>query len=249
MQAFVEEDRPDGWSNQKTCAAQFDKLMNELGVDKRPKRNEPADATRNIYKKMVERRIGELEEKAKEYRKKWLKLCKELEATEKVAQTEIKIEKVEQSPQLQTRQQQKNKSAAAAAAAASSTTSEPEKPSTRALTRRESSRQNLEKSLTVLYKEASEIPAINQLSRPGPDVEKLLGSYDRFILKPLDITSIKDLLAGEVEDPHAVMNDFLLLFQNATMYYPTDHPTYKLAIDLREKLVPQWEKLIERTTK
>lgn len=299
MQAFVEKDRPDGWSNQKTCAAQFDKLMNELGVDKRPKRNEPSDASSSvIYKKMAERRIKELEEKAKEFRKAWLKVCSDLEAlevdsktiigkstsgksttgkstttatttpttatTDKASGDKFPSDKSEPQPtsQLQTRQQQKSKTVAASVATAvtattkatlptkanTSVSSEPEKPSTRALTRRESSRQNLEKTLAVLYKEASEIKSINQLCKPSPEVEKSLGSYDKVILKHVDMTTIKERLGGEVEDPHAVMNDFLLMFQNATMYYPIDHPTYKLAVELSDKLVPQWERsLLDRS--
>ena len=266
---FAEKNRPDGWTNQKTCAAQFDKLMNELGADKRPKRNEASDASSSvIYKKMAEKRINELEEKANQDRQTFLKVCRDLDALD-VSDKTIKKETIStaerpatdkptpQPTQLQTRQQHKSKTAAATSAKTStsipskantSISSEAEKPSTRALTRRESSRLNLEKTLAILYKEASEIKSLNQLSRPSAEIEKTLGSYDKVVLRHVDLTTIKKRLGGEVDDPHAVMNDLLLMFQNATMYYPTDHPTYKIAVEFREKLVPHWEQsLLDRS--
>lgn len=94
----------------------------------------------------------------------------------------------------------------------------------------------------MLYQEAMEIKALNQLCRPSAEVEKTLGSYDKVVLQHVDMTTIKKKFSGDIDDPHALMNDFLLMFQNATMYYPTDHPTYKLAVELRDKLVPQWER-------
>lgn len=231
MQSFVEKDRPDGWSNQKTCAAQFDKLMNELGVDKRPKRNEPSDASGSvIYKKMAEKRVCELEEGIVELRKLWIGVKNDLDALDNGSLDKDQI-----------KQKIKPAGTTAKTTTSSATSSEAEKPS-RALTRRESSRQNLEKTLAVLCKEASEIKSINQLCKPPPEVERSLGSYDKMIFKHVDLSTIKKRLGGEVDDPYAVMSDLLLMFQNATMYYPPEHPTYKIAVDLREKLVPQWER-------
>lgn len=242
MQAFVgEKERSDGRYNQKTCAAQFDKLMNELGVDKRPKRNEQSDASGSvIYKKMAEKRIKELEENTVELRKTWLNVCNELKVLDNNGSSHS-----DKSDSLKpkTKPTTAGPKAAAKAITGTGTSSDSvDKPPTRALTRRESSRQNLEKTLAVLYKEASEIKPINQLCRPTPDVERTLGSYDKLILRHVDMSTLKKRLGGEVDDPYAVMNDLLLMFQNATMYYPADHPTYKIAVELRDKLVPQWER-------
>lgn len=264
MQAFVEKDRPDGFLNQKTCAAQFDKLMNELGVDKRPKRNEATDASGSVvYKKMSEKYMQELEDSIVEMRNLWLKLDNDLSAqNEEQPMKGVKLEpapttgkqrgrQAQQQAQAQSRQQQQTQekqqqnsivAKTPTSKANISTTTEPEKQLTRALTRRESSRQNLEKTFSVLYQEALEIKALNQLGKPSADVEKILGSYDKVVLQHVDLETIKKKFSGDIDDPHALMNDFLLMFQNATMYYPTDHPTYMLAVELREKLVPQWER-------
>ena len=245
MQSFAEKDRPDGWSNQKMCAAQFDKLMNELGVDKRPKRNEPSDASGSvIYRKMSEKRIQELEESIVELRKAWLKISNDLKTIDNHQPTKgIKPEPATSGKQ-QKAKQPTTSGKTATKAANTSVSSETEKPPTRALTRRESSRQNLEKTFSTLYQETSEHKSINQLCRPSAEVEKVLGSYDKVILKHVDMTTIKKKYTGEIEDAYALMNDFLLMFQNATMYYPTDHPVYKIAVELRDKLVPQWERQI-----
>lgn len=246
MQSFLEPDRPENWSNQKTCAAQFGKMMNELGVDKRPKRNEPSDASGSvIYKKMTEKRIKELEDNVNELRKQWLKVCDDLKALEDdVSLKEVKVEEVSAGKQ---KTRQSSSVGKTPSKMNSSVSSEADKPSTRALTRRESSRQNLEKTFAQLYQEASEIKSINQLCKPSAEVEKTLGSYDKAILKHVDMTTIKKKYVGDIEDPYSLMNDFLLMFQNATMYYPINHPTYKIAVELREKLVPQWEKqIVER---
>lgn len=248
MQNFAEKDRPDGWSNQKMCAAQFDKLMNELGVDKRPKRNETTDASGSvIYKKMAEKRISELEESIVELRKAWLKINKDLKAMDEDQPTTkgVKSEQATSGKQKNKPQAQSGKTSAKGAN--TSVSSEPEKPPTRALTRRESSRQNLEKTFATLYQEAAENKSINQLCRPSSDTEKSLGSYDKVILKHVDMATLKKNFSGEIDDPYAVMNDFLLMFQNATMYYPPDHQVYKTAIDLRDKLLSQWERqVVER---
>lgn len=243
MQAFVENDRPEGWSNQKTCAAQFDKLMNELGVDKRPKRNEPSDGNSGsvIYKKMTEKRVKELEDNIVKLRKLWLNANEELDRLESGS---AGAEKSEQ----QSKQKTKSISGASKTTLNTSTTSlggDPEKPPTRALTRRESSRLNLEKTLAILCKEASEIKALNLMTKPAQESERDL--YDKVILKHMDLSIIKKRLGGEVDDPYAVMNDLLLIFQNMTMFYPPDHSMHKTAVDLRNKLVPQWEKsLLDR---
>lgn len=265
MQSFVEKDRPDGWSNQKTCAAQFDKLMNELGVDKRPKRNEPSDGNSSsvIYKKMVEKRVKELEESIVDLRKKWLATSKDLSAVDDDTLTPDRLDQLKQllkstpitttiSSTIPTTTTPVTTSTSTPATAKTSSKTNivqvnetPEKPPTRALTRRESSRQNLEKTLSILCKEASEIKSINLLGQPANESEREF--YDKVILKHIDITVIKKRLGGEVDDAYAVMNDLLLMFQNATMFYPVEHPTYRAAVDLREKLVPQWEKaLIDR---
>lgn len=233
MQAFIEKDRPEGWSNQRTCAAQFDKLMNELGVDKRPKRNEPSDGNSSsvIYKKMAEKRVKELEDNIVHLRKMWLNVKGDLDALENGSLS------TDRSDQLK----QKMKPTPAGSKTKANLT-EPEKVPTRALTRRESSRQNLEKTLSFLCKEASEIKTINLLCKPAAESDREF--YDRVVLKHIDISVIKKRLGYEVDDPYAVINDLLLMFQNATMFYPPDHPTYKAAIELREKLVPQWEKAL-----
>jgi len=237
MQGFSEKERPDGWSNQKTCAAQFDKLMNELGVDKRPKRNEPSDGNSSsvIYKKMAEKRARELEESTAELRKTWMALNEDLEALEngslnvdRYEQLKQKIKPTSTTPKL--------------AKTGPSISSEIEKPPTRALTRRESSRQNLERTLAVLCKEAADIKALNLLCKPSQESDREL--YDKVVLKHMDISIIRKRLGGEVEDPYAVLNDLLLMFQNATMFYPPDHMVHKTAIELREKMVPQWEKAL-----
>lgn len=235
MHTFVsEKERQDGRYNQKTCAAQFDKLMNELGVDKRPKRNEQSDTSGSvIYKKMAEKRIKELEESTLELRKRYLSVCNDLKEHDSPAQ-DIKLETV--------KSKVKPAQTSAKTPTRVSTGGDPEKPPTRALTRRESSRQNLEKTLSVLHKEAMELDSIHQLCKPKAEVEKVLGSYDKSILKHVDLNVIKRRLGSEVEDPYEVMNDLLLMFQNATMYYPPDHPTYKIAVELRERLLPQWER-------
>jgi hypothetical protein len=264
MQSFVEKDRPDGFLNQKSCAAQFDRLMNELGVDKRPKRNESTDSTGSvIYKKMTEKYIKELEDSIIDMRNLWLKLDNDLNEQEEeqpVVKETIKLEpptsgkqrgrqstQFNQSHNQQQGQHQHQPSIQSTNAKTSSkvnasATNESEKPPTRALTRRESSRQNLEKTFSVLYQEAMEIKALNQLCRPSPEVEKQLGSYDKVVFQHVDMSTIKKKFSGDIDDPYALMNDFLLMFQNATTYYPTDHPTYKIAVELREKLVPQWER-------
>lgn len=218
MQAFVEKGRPEGWSNQKTCAAQFDKLMNELGADKRPKRNEPSDGNSSsvIYKKMAQKRVKELEETITDLRKSWLLVKKDLDALDDGSLA------TERSDQLKQKTQSKT-----------ITVGESEKP----LTRRESSRQNLEKTLAVLCKEAAEDKTINLICKPQ-DSE----NYNRIIRKHMDLSIIKK--RDEVDDPYAVMNDLLLIFQNATMFYPPDHQNYKTAVELREKLVPKWEKAL-----
>lgn len=233
MQAFIEKDRPDGWSNQRTCAAQFDKLMNELGVDKRPKRNEPSDGNSSavIYKKMAEKRVKELEDSIMQLRKMWLNVKSDLDALESGSLS------VDRSDQLK----QKIKPAPTGSKTKTNL-SESEKPPTRALTRRESSRQNLEKTLSFLCKEASEIKSINLFCKPMTETDREF--YDKVILKHIDISVIKKRLGNEVEDPYAVINDLLIMFQNATMFYPPEHPTYRAAIELREKLVPQWEKAL-----
>lgn len=238
MQSFVEKGRPEGWSNQKTCAAQFDKLMNELGVDKRPRRNEPSDGNSSnvIYKKMAEKRIKELEENIIKSRKLWLEIQKELESSDDAPQTTDKPD--------QPKQKAKPTSVNAKASSKTNTSvsGESDKPPTRALTRRESSRQNLEKTLAMLCRDASEIKTINLFCKPATESGREL--YDKVILKHMDISIIKKRLGGEVDDPYAVMNDLLLMFQNATMFYPPEHQTYKAAVELREKLAPQWEKAL-----
>lgn len=243
MQAFLEKDRPENWSNQKTCAAQFGKMMNELGVDKRPKRNEPSDASGSvIYKKMTEKRIKELEEGVAELRKRWIQVSDDLKVLEDGVPTKDVITEEPTTGKQKTRQPAST--GKTPAKANTSVSSEPEKIPTRAFTRRESSRQNLEKTFAHLYQDAAEIKTINQLCKPSPDVEKTLGSYDKVILKHVDMATIKKSFVGDIEDPYALMNDFLLMFQNATMYYPTDHPVYLLAVELRDKLLPHWEKQI-----
>lgn len=242
MQAFVDKDRPEGWSNQKTCAAQFDKLMNELGVDKRPKRNEPSDGNSSsvIYKKMAEKRIKELEESIVNLRKMWLGVTEDIQALDNDSLSSDRSEQIKQKIKLSS-----GSSKTPAKANVTTTLGEKDKPPTRALTRRESSRQNLEKTLSGLCKEASEIKAINQICKPAQESDREY--YDKVIKKHMDISIIKKRLGGEVEDPYDVMNDLLLMFQNITMFYPQDHPTHKTAVDLRERLVPQWEKaLLER---
>lgn len=238
MQSHVEKGRPEGWSNQKTCAAQFDKLMNELGVDKRPRRNEPSDGNSSnvIYKKMAEKRIKELQENIIELRKKWLDVNQDLDAHDNGSLPTDKSDHLKQKMKLNTT------STNTSSKLNTSVSSETEKPPTRALTRRESSRQNLEKTLGTLCKDASEIKSINLICKPASESER--ARYDEVILKHMDISIIKKRLGGEVDDPYAVMNDLLLMFQNVTMFYPPEHPTYKAAVDLREKLVPQWEKAL-----
>lgn len=243
MQAFLEKDRPENWSNQKTCAAQFNKMMNELGVDKRPKRNEPSDASGSvIYKKMTEKRIKELEESVIELRKQWLKVSVDLKALEEGEPAkDVKLEEPLAGKQ---KTRQPASGGKTSSKGNTSVSGESEKLPTRALTRRESSRQNLEKTFAQLYQEASEIKTIHQLCKPSPDVEKVLGSYDKIILKHVDMTTMKKNYVGDIEDPYGLMNDFLLMFQNATMYYPTDHAVYKIAVELRDRLLPQWERQI-----
>lgn len=255
MQAFAEKERSEGWSNQKTCAAQFDKLMNELGVDKRPKRNEPSDGNSGsvIYKKMAEKRVKELESRIKELRKLWLGVKNDLDALESGSLSSDRSDELKQKiqPTSSESKAQPTPSKANTAPTASAPTptsvsaGDPEKPPTRALTRRESSRQNLEKTLSILCKDASEIKAINLMCKPSNEAEREL--YDKVILKHMDISIIKKRLGSEVDDAYAVINDLLLMFQNATMFYPPDHPTHIAALDLRAKLLPQWEKsLLER---
>lgn len=241
MQAFVEKGRPEGWSNQKTCAAQFDKLMNELGVDKRPKRNEPSDGNSSsvIYKKMAEYRVKELEDDLIKLRTSWLSLRNDLNALENDS---LSTDRSDQLKQKIKPSSTSTKTVAKAINSSATASETPEKPPTRALTRRESSRQNLEKTLSVLCKEASEIKAINLFCKPSQEADR--ERYDKVILKHMDISIIKKRLGGEVEDPFAVMNDLLLMFQNVTMFYPSEHPTYKSAVELRDKLVPQWEKAL-----
>lgn len=245
MQAFLEKDRPEGWSNQKTCAAQFDKLMNELGVDKRPRRNEPSDGNSSavIYKKMAEKRIKELEESIIETRKLWLNTRNDVEAAESSSSTTMAEKSSEQTKaKVKT---EKPTTTPKTPAKLNTSTSETEKPSTRALTRRESSRQNLEKSLSMLWKEASEYKSIQILAKPTKELEKQY--YDQVIHKQIDLSTIKKRFGGEVDDPHAVVNDLLIMLQNATMFYPHDSPVDKTTNEIRNKLLPQWEKnLIER---
>lgn len=233
MLSFVEKDRPEGWSNQRTCAAQFDKLMNELGVDKRPKRNEPSDGNSSsvIYKKMTEKRIKELEDNIATLRKQWLSVTNDLQALESGS---LSTDRSDQLKQILKPSPGGSKT--------KTSLTEPDKPPTRALTRRESSRQNLEKTLSHLCKEASEIKAVNLFCKPPTEGEREF--YDKVILKHMDMSIIKRRLGSEVDDPYAVMNDLLIMFQNATMFYTPEHPTYKAAIELREKLVPQWEKAL-----
>lgn len=242
MQNLAEKARPDGYFNQKTCAAQFDKLMNELGVDKRPKRNEPSDGNSStvIYKKMVEKRAKELEDNILELRKSWVTINNDLEALENGSLPS------ERTDQLKLKSKPVNPSLKPTSkTSTSSVSNEPEKPTTRALTRRESSRQNLEKTLSILCRDASEIKSINLLSKPPTEAER--EAYDKVILKHVDLSIIKKRLGVEVDDPYAVMNDLLLMFQNATMFYPPDHQIHKTAVTLRDKLVPQWERaLLER---
>lgn len=263
MQSFVDKDRPDGWSNQKTCAAQFDKLMNELGVDKRPKRNEPSDGNSSsvIYKKMAEKRIKELEDSIVEVRKMWLSVKNDLDALEKgslntersnqlkqklksttTATTTKSVTTATPTPATTTTLSNTPSTKTPSKTTAIQTTESTDKPPTRALTRRESSRQNLEKTLSILCREASDIKSINLICKPSQETEREL--YDKVILKHMDISIIKKRLGGEVDDPYAVMNDLLLMFQNATMFYPADHPIHKVAIELGERLVPQWEKAL-----
>lgn len=261
MQTFVEKDRAEGWSNQKTCAAQFDKLMNELGVDKRPKRNEPSDGNSSsvIYKKMSEKRMKELEDSIVELRKLWLAANNDLESYDNGNLSSDKSDQIRQKvkPSQTTKQQTHTVSSATTSSTLTpthkssskvntSTSSESEKPPTRALTRRESSRKNLEITLSTLCKEASEIKMMSLLTKPTQELEK--ENYDKFIRKHKDMSIINERLGGEVDDPYAVMNDLLLIFQNAIMFYPPGHKIYKTAIELRDKLVPQWEKaLIEKS--
>lgn len=277
MQSFAEKDRPDGWTNQKTCAAQFDKLMNELGADKRPKRNESSDGNSSsvIYKKMAEKRMNEIRERTKELRKLWLDVNKEIEDVKSGQKTTdvapeaavssdqsdsstpspvIKVEPAAKTLRSDTTQtipsQVKTPTAKVSAAADSlnastsstSSTTTSEKPPTRALTRRESSRQNLEKTLSVLCKEASEIKAINLFCKPANPADREL--YDKLVHKHIDMTIIKRRLGGEVDDPYAVMNDLMLMFQNMIMFYPPEHNIHKSAVEVREKLVIQWEKAL-----
>ena len=83
MITFGEKNRPDGWFSQKSCAAQFDKLITDLGADRRPKRSEQTDSSGSlIYKKMVDKRVIELEESITETRKAWLKVCNDLKKTD-----------------------------------------------------------------------------------------------------------------------------------------------------------------------
>lgn len=220
MQAFVEKGRPEGWSNQKTCAAQFEQLMNELGADKRPKRNEPReDGNSNsvIYKKMAQKRIKELEENIIEFRKLWLGIKKDLDDIDDGSLATERSEQLKQKTQ----------------STKTATVGESEKP----LTRRESSRQNLEKTLAILCKEAAEDKTINLICKPH-DMEQ----YNKVIKKHMDLSIIKK--RDEVDDPHAVMNDLLLMFQNAIMFYQPDHQNYRVAVELRDKLVPKWEKAL-----
>lgn len=261
MQSFVEKDRPEGWSNQKTCAAQFDKLMNELGVDKRPKRNEPSDGNSSsvIYKKMSEKRIKELEDSIVELRKLWLVAKSDLESFDNGSLSSDKSDQIKQKvrPSQTIKQSTQTVSSATTSStltpsqkssnrANTSTSSESEKPPTRALTRRESSRKNLENTLSTLCKEASEIKSMSLLTKPTQELER--ENYDKFIRKHKDLSVINERLGGEVDDPYAVMNDLLLIFQNAIMFYPPGHKIYKTAIELRDRLVPQWEKaLIEKS--
>lgn len=254
MQAFAERERPEGWSNVKTCAAQYDKLTHEVGVDKRPKRNEPTDKNSGnsaavIYKKVAEKRIKELEETIKELRKRWLDANKNLESVDlEPVSTEVPDPAKQKIKPTSTGSKTPSKSTTAITSTTTTTTltsGDSEKPPTRALTRRESSRQNLEKTLSILCKDASEIKAINLFCKPSDETEREL--YDKVILKHMDISVIKKRLGSEVDDAYAVINDLLLMFQNATMFYPQEHPIHKAAIELRNKLVPQWEKaLFER---
>lgn len=240
MQTLAEKDRPDGWSNTKTCAAQFDKLMNDFGVDKRPKRNEPTDGNSSsvIYKKMTEKRIKELEEYIKELRKLFINAKNDLDALESGMTSSDKHDHGRSKSKQSTPAPQ----AKTTTRASTSGKTEAEKPSTRALTRRESSRQNLEKTLSNLCKEASDIKTINLFCKPSLESERDI--YDRVIRKHVDISTIKKRLGSEVDDPYAVMNDLMLMFQNATIFYPPDHQIHKAAIELRDKLVPQWEKAL-----
>lgn len=240
MQSFVEKERPEGWSNTKACAAQFDKLMNELGVDKRPKRNEPSDGNSSsvIYKRMVEKRIKELEDNIKSLRKLFINTKSDIDNLDSENTDDIKSEYVKQKSK-QTSNQSQSKTLTRSS---TGTKSDGDKPPTRALTRRESSRQNLEKTLSNLCREASDIKSINLFCKPSSESERQI--YDRVIRKHVDITTIKKRLGSEVDDPFAVINDLMLMFQNAIIFYPQDHNIHKAALELGDKLLPQWEKAL-----
>lgn len=234
--SLVEKDRPDGWLNQRACASQFDKLMSELSVERRPKRTESSEGNSSLvtYKKIAQKRIQELEEEVIELRNQWVSKKQDLinfdkgqTANEKldISVKNIKVEK------------QASKTSTPAAKPG-----EPEKQTTRAVTRRESSRQNLEKTLATLCKEAAEYKNINIFKKPSTQTE--LEIYDRFVLKHVDFNTVKAHLDGEVEDPHAILSDLLLMFQNFIMFYPPEHSNHVAALDLRQKMVPHWEKAL-----
>lgn len=183
-----------------------------------------------------EKRIKELEESINETRKKWLEIKQSLRALDGNApsntyKTESNKPKLDKQTTTKTTTTTNSK-----------TTSEPEKPPTRAVTRRESSRQNLEKTLATLCKEASKNDHFQVFAKPVQKSE--LELYNKTILKHVDLETIKSRLEGEVDDPYEILNDLLLMFQNAIMFYPPEHSVYKTAAELRTKVVPHWEKAL-----
>lgn len=153
-----------------------------------------------------------------------------------------------------TRSKETRRGSSATAVAASSTKTpistadkEPEKTSTRALTRRESRGQTLRSTLETLINETVSNYSKEFELFKRPDDPNEGAKYDQVIFQYRDLDSLKELLDKDkdLKDPHVPMNDFLLIFQNTLFFYKRDHRIHKIAKELADKLEPIWRKALK----
>lgn len=89
LKMFCGTNRPDDWFSQKSCAAQYGKLLENVETPKRKKRNEK-DTSQSmvetpselILRKLTQERIAELEKLMQEKREEYVKTKGEMTAIE-----------------------------------------------------------------------------------------------------------------------------------------------------------------------
>lgn len=115
----------------------------------------------------------------------------------------------------------------------------------RATTRRESNRQQSESNkqsikrvMAMILRDTKKHENIKLLDKP--DGQSDMENYNSVIYKPIDLADLQKKME-KWDNPIELLNNLLLMFQNACMFYPESHPTHQAALKMRSELSTRWE--------